>query len=118
MACPDTAVGTALRPGHRLRPGRRSFGNRQLEQQDFQALRTAVEHEGTGVSGDIEAGETRQPRPVVPECAPRYEEILPAAMRRVWGTQMHVGAQTQQPGGESIVLLGQDQVARCVLPAV
>jgi hypothetical protein len=30
----------------------------------------------------------------------------------------HVGPQTQHPGGESIVFLGQDQVARGVLPAV
>ena len=52
------------------------------------------------------------------ERAARHEEILPAAVRRVWGVRAHVGPQTQTPGGESIVLRGQYQVARRVLPAV
>jgi len=35
----------------------RGLSHRELEQQGFQTLDTAVEYEGTGVRGDIEARE-------------------------------------------------------------
>jgi hypothetical protein len=96
----------------------RGVSHRELEQQGFQTLRTTLEHEGASVCGNIEAGKARQPRPLVQERTARHEEILPATVYRIWGVRVHVGPQTQQPGGESIVFQGQHQIARHVLPAV